>query len=340
MTDRVDGVELRRRRPGTGRGGGGGDRDAGSATGADARRATGRRSPTGRRWNGPVGGGAGRRSLPPSAGVGSSPTAPSGGSIPRAASSSHSRSSWSFISLRPAVTASRIRSPASPAARLAERPTSATRASGWSRAGASCTVRRTRRSAQREEPAPRATPVTSQNVRLATGQRPRRPDPGLPPSHYPNRSRPPCSGRHPCRRRRGPGPGPGPGPGCVRWPSTGPELADAAGGAGPEGQDLDHRVGERPIGQPGGRVDRRVHRLGGLEDGVDPLHLGSGLIDHPVGVRHQRHRLALELVHHRRQVGDLPTEAATATSRPTTARRQAPAATSTAISPADMIAAA
>ena len=84
---------------------------------------------------------------------------------------------------------------------------------------------------------------------------------------------------------------------AVRRPAAG-EPAHAAGRAGPHGQHLDHRIGERPVGQPRCRVDRGVHRLGGVEHGADPLHLGGRLVDHPVGVGDQGHRLAPQLVGH------------------------------------------
>ena len=41
--------------------------------------------------------------------------------------------------------------------------------------------------------------------------------------------------------------------------------------------------------------------FGGVEDRSHPLHLGGRLVDHPVGIGDQRHRLATELVGDRSQ---------------------------------------
>src|SRR4051812_29329468 len=56
-----------------------------------------------------------------------------------------------------------------------------------------------------------------------------------------------------------------------------PESASGTGGAGAEGHQLDHRVGEGQVGEPRCGVDGARDRLRRPEQGVDPFQLGIGL---------------------------------------------------------------
>ena len=136
------------------------------------------------------------------AGVGAGGRSRAGsGWTPWAASSAHSSSSRRSISSRPDETASRTRSPALPATCRADLPTSTTMASGCRRAVVCCQVWRTLRSAHRVDPAPTATPVISQKVRLGiSGARRSRCPTDL--AGCPAPTRRPAGG---CRWRRRPG---------------------------------------------------------------------------------------------------------------------------------------
>ena len=135
-------------------------------------------------------------------------------SLPRARPRVRSRSS------RPASTAE-----AHPVAQPAHRRRGPRppRSGGRSRSAACWSRRRTRCSAHRVPPTPRATPAASQSGRRIID---RRPDPLAAPA------------------AGAPG-----GTGRAQPPQ-------ATGRAGPQGQHLHHRVGERPLGQPGGRRRR------------------------------------------------------------------------------------